>query len=246
MFRFAEKKWSEKPIDRLNNQVKPMLKPLNLKNNSENPVVSFNQQTSSINTAKPLNQAKKNLSEITQHEDLLNYIQHFDKCSIKNNCRNTVIFSGKLDSVLMIIGEAPGEEEDKQGIPFVGTSGNLLRSIFHSLNFEMDNFYLTNCVFWRPPMNRKPTMDEVLLCKPMILKQIEILKPKCILLLGAVALNMLFGEEFKITAQRGKKMFFNNIPVFATFHPYYILKMPKQKEIVVKDISNVIAFISKL
>ena len=117
--------------------------------------------------------------------------------------------------------------------------------MLESVNIDFNNIYITNCVFWRPPMNRKPTDEEILICKPMVLKQIQLIKPRFILLLGAVALKMIFGDTYSITKIRGEILNYENINVISTFHPSYILRMPKQKEIVIADLKKLNLIINK-
>jgi DNA polymerase len=231
MFKFLNKKWRENPIDRTKDN-----KQLNGKNNAvfERISTEYSDKDQLISILKTINTL----------EELKKFIENFNGCPVlKKKSNNTVVSSGELGAKLMIIGEAPGEEEDIQKLPFVGVSGKLLTSMLDSLGLQ--DRYITNCVFWRPEFNRKPSAEEIDICKPLVLKQIELVKPKCILLLGAVALNMMFGDEYTITKYRGKLLRFHSQTVFATFHPSYILRMPRQKEIVLKDLEIVKQFLSK-
>lgn len=217
-----EKTWAEDPIDR---------------KKKSNPLF--------YDDVKDTIDKIENLDQITDFNKLIDYIKNFENCDLKKNA-NTVIYSGNINSDLLIIGEAPGEEEDKQQVPFVGASGKLLKQMLMECNIDSENIYITNCVFWRPLMNRKPTLDEIKICKPMVLKQIEIIKPKYILLLGSVALNMLFDDTYMITKIRGQILQYENYTVLATFHPSYVLRMPKQKDLVLEDIRKLSSILNNV
>lgn len=220
MFKFLEKKWAEKPINRKK-------KPPQVSGCENFQELSFDQG------------ATNKLEAIGSLSELTDYIKKFDKCLIKKHAKHTVVYSGAIKTPLMIIGEAPGAEENETGLPFVGASGKLLKEMLKSMEIDTEKIYITNCVFWQPPMNRKPTAEEIELCRPMVMKQIELLQPKLILLLGAVALNMMFGEDFYITRCRGKELKFQHYKVLATFHPSYVLRMPKQKALVLSDLQKI-------
>ena len=224
MFKFIEKKWSEVPINR--KRKNPEIFTENFKKNDQ-PNKSFDP-----------------LGHIYDIQQLVQYVQNFDGCQIKKQTKNTVVCCGPANADLMIIGEAPGEAEDNIGAPFVGDSGVLLKNLTSQVGLVFEDSFVTNCVFWRPPNNRKPTQDEIFLCRPMILKQISLVNPKIILLLGSVALNMLFNEQQPITKIRGTKLIFEGKTVVATFHPSYILHMPRQKQIVLEDLGLVKTLLS--
>ena len=136
----------------------------------------------------------------------------------------------------MLIGEAPGKDEDKLGKPFIGAAGQLLDKMLHSINLNRDKVYITNIIPWRPPENRTPNSEEILQCLPFIQKHIEIIKPKIILLLGGTASKAILTSEIGIMKLRGKWYEYKSlnlekpISVLATFHPAFLLRSPAFKK----------------
>lgn len=152
--------------------------------------------------------------------------------------RQTVVFGeGNSDAQLMIIGEAPGADEDKQGKPFVGRSGKFLTKILISLGIDRNEIFITNSVKCRPPQNRKPTPLESKTCKDVLLiNQINIIKPKVICTLGSAAIESLLEKSIKISEKRGSHLYFNSIIVIPTYHPAYILRNQKMIDVFKNDI----------
>lgn len=148
-----------------------------------------------------------------------------------------VFGEGNPDASVLFIGEAPGREEDLQGRPFVGRSGKLLDRVIQLVGSKRDEVYITNVVKIRPPNNRKPSPQEILAGKQLLLNQIKIIRPHAICTLGSSALEGLLGHPIKITAMRGKKIDWNGIPVIPTYHPAYILRNPEELQALVDDIS---------
>jgi len=170
-------------------------------------------------------------------DELKEIVFNFEGCNLKKTATNTVFCDGVISSKIMLIGEAPGANEDLQGRPFCGDSGKLLDLMFKSINLSRDkNLYISNCIFWRPPGNRKPTDEEIEICKPFIEKHIALINPKLLILVGGTALNALIDKKANITNFR--KIFFDYsnpytpIPLkaFAIFHPAYLLRQPMQKK----------------
>jgi len=156
--------------------------------------------------------------------------------------KNLVFSDGSYLSEVMIIGEAPGEMEDKMKIPFVGRAGKLLDKMLSSINLSRNDCYITNVVNFRPEENKKPTFDEIIIFKPLLFKHIEIIMPKKILLLGATAAQAVLDHEGPLYVVRGnwKKITINKnyFNVLTTFHPAYLLRQPNAKKIVRKDLLN--------
>ena len=153
------------------------------------------------------------------------------KCPNLASSRKNVVFGvGTIHTELMLVGEAPGADEDIQGEPFVGKAGQLLTKIIQTMNFSRDTVYIANVLKCRPDTpgqaygNRKPTPEEMSTCLPFLLAQIEIIKPKVIVALGATAMEGLFGKPIPIMKTRGTWQTFRNIPVMPTFHPAYLLR----------------------
>ncbi len=143
----------------------------------------------------------------------------------------TMVFSdGDSESPLMFIGEAPGQEEDKQGKPFVGESGKLLESMLNAGGIYRKNYYITNILPWRPPNNRTPLPNEIKLMQPYILNHIEIINPKIVVLIGSVAYKAVMNETKAITSVRGDFIECNGRLYMPVFHPSYLLRSPSKKK----------------
>ena len=127
------------------------------------------------------------LKNIKTIDELAKFIKKSNQCLLKNTAKKTVIADGNAEAKLMIIGEAPGREEDEQGKPFVGQAGQLLNKMLAAINLQREDVYITNVIPWRPPNNRTPTSEEILQCLPYLQKHIEIIKPNFLLLLGVTA-----------------------------------------------------------
>ena len=142
---------------------------------------------------------------------------------------NFVCGQGNPNAHLMLLGEAPGKHEDETGLPFVGKSGMLLTKTLSCIGVDRNNIFITNSVKCRPPLNRKPTLEESRIYKNLfLLKEIEIIKPKVICTLGSTALETLLEEPVKITTLRGKELAFQDSILIPTYHPAYILRNPKE------------------
>ena len=149
----------------------------------------------------------------------------------------TIVFGeGNPDANLMLVGEAPGQQEDEQGRPFVGRSGMLLNKVLDVANMPRDEVFITNIVKTRPPNNRKPTAQEIEASLPLLLDQIKIIRPKLICTLGASSLQGLLGRSVQITKERGKALDFMSTKLLPTYHPAYILRNPKELNTLVQDI----------
>jgi DNA polymerase len=157
-------------------------------------------------------------------------------CTLKKTARSTVFSDGTPGSDVMIIGEAPGQEEDAQGKPFVGQSGQLLDCMLRAIGIWRQDVYISNIVFWRPPGNRTPTSDEIAFCLPYVEAHIKLISPKVLLLLGGVAVRTILNTVEPITRVRGTMHMYSGIKVIATYHPAYLLRSPAQKHIVFQDL----------
>ena len=192
------------------------------------------------------------LEDIVTIKELSNYINRSDKCLLKNSAKKTVIADGNPASKLMIIGEAPGVEEDKMGKPFVGEAGKLLDKMLNFIFLSRSkNFYITNIVFWRPPGNRTPNNQEINVCLPYVKEHINIISPQLIILLGNIAAKSLLQTDQGITKIRGKKFFYfdneNNLKIETVpiFHPAYLLRNPIEKKHIWEDLKNIYEIIKK-
>ena len=173
-------------------------------------------------------------------DDLKQMMADFDRCPLKATATNMVFGAGNRQAELMIIGEAPGAEEDRQGLPFVGASGHLLDLMLKSIGLNRSDVYITNILPWRPPGNRKPSEDEIALFTPFVRQHIDLIKPKVLLLLGRSAGSALMNTNAGITKTRGHWMSYANgnstVPVMASFHPAFLLRSPAQKKLAWRDL----------
>ena len=162
------------------------------------------------------------------------------RCKLHELGRRQVVFGvGNPDADLMFVGEAPGADEDIQGIPFVGKAGQLLTKMIAAINFERDQVYIANVIKCRPPQNRNPEPDEVETCEPFLFQQIDAIKPKVIVALGSFAAKALLRSNDSISRLRGRVYDFRGAKLIPTFHPAYLLRNPSSKRDVWEDMKAV-------
>ncbi len=168
-------------------------------------------------------------------ESLKRSIINLKNCNLKKTAKNVVFCDGNPKSRIMLIGEAPGANEDEEGLPFVGRAGILLDKMLASINLDRKKVYISNIVNYRPPENRRPTDEEIKRYLPFVTKHIEIINPKILVLLGSTAMNALIGKEIVISKMRGKwleKEFGScKTSVIITFHPAFLMRQPAQKKL---------------
>ena len=166
-----------------------------------------------------------------------------NNCELKNRAKNIVFCDGNPNSKIMLIGEAPGANEDEEGLPFVGRAGALLDKMLAAIDLDRKKVYISNIINFRPPDNRRPTDDEIRRYLPFITKHIEIINPKILVLLGSTAMNALIGNEVVISKMRGKwieKKFGNcKTSVIITFHPAFLMRQPAQKKMAWVDLKMI-------
>lgn len=162
-------------------------------------------------------------------EELNNLIKDCKKCPLHKSRNKFVFGTGNPDADVMVVGEGPGAEEDKQGEPFVGRAGKLLNDILKAIKFEREEVYIANIVKSRPPGNRTPTSDEMNACFPYLNKQIELIKPKLILALGLTAAQGLLKKRDSLTKMRGNIYEYKGIKTMVTYHPAALLRNPNWK-----------------
>jgi len=201
----------------------------------------------------PLNEivaaAKKAAQSAKTIDELRKAVENFDGCGLKKMATNTVFADGNQNSNIMVIGEAPGNHEDLQGIPFCGDSGKLLDDMFRAINLDRTKLYITNVIFWRPPGNRKPTEEEQAICRPFVERHIELFAPKVLVLVGATAMSAVLGINDPVTGVRGK--FLDYAPPFLTkktkafviFHPSYLMRQSSKKKTAWLDMLELERFI---
>ena len=192
-----------------------------------------------IYNSKAINRYKKDNYEISEDkakslELLKKTILDIRNCDLKKQAKNIVFGDGNPKSKIMLIGEAPGANEDEEGLPFVGRAGMLLDKMLAAINLDRKKVYISNIINYRPPENRRPTDEEIKRYLPFITKHIEIINPKILVLLGSTAMNALIGNDVVISKMRGKwieKEFGNcKTSVIITFHPAFLMRQPAQKK----------------
>jgi uracil-DNA glycosylase len=189
-------------------------------------------------------------SKSKELQELKDKITNIKNCELKKNSINIVFSDGDPNSKIMIVGEGPGANEDLEGVPFIGKTGELLDKMLQSINLDRDNIYITNVVNYRPPENRNPTAEEIARYLPYLTKHIEIINPKILILLGSSALNAVIGGEQKISEIRGqwidKKIGKCNTSVIVSFHPAFLMRQPNQKAMSWVDLKMIRKRISDL
>jgi DNA polymerase len=192
--------------------------------------------TEAETTAKALAAAAKDLAALREA------MAGFDLCPLKKTAANTVFGAGNPAADIMLVGEAPGADEDRQGQPFVGVSGQLLDRMLASIGLDRDTVYITNMLAWRPPGNRKPTGEETAMCLPFIRRHIELVAPKILVFVGGTAATTLLDSRDGITRMRGRWFDYAvggegadagnpAIPAMPIFHPAYLLRQPALKRL---------------
>lgn len=176
-------------------------------------------------------------------EALETAIRDFDGCDLKLTAKNTVVARGEPQAKIMLIGEAPGRDEDLQGQPFVGAAGQLLDTMLRAAGFDpVRDVYITNMLFWRPPGNRTPQQQELQLCLPFAERHIELVAPRYLLFLGGTSAKALLAETRGITRLRGQWLAYQHaglpapLPAMPLFHPAYLLRQPAQKRLAWRDL----------
>lgn len=199
-----------------------------------------------------MQQARKLADAATTIDELKSMVENFAGCGLKNLATNTVFADGVRDAKVALIGEAPGANEDKQGIPFCGESGKLLDKMIETIGLSREsNTYITNTVFWRPPANRRPTTEEIDICRPFVEKHIALLNPDLIILVGSVAATSLLGKHAGISNIRKNSYSYSNryisnpVAMKALFHPAYLLRQPSQKKSTWFDLIRIQQFLKE-
>ena len=172
-------------------------------------------------------------------EDLEKLTKQCKKCKLCTTRQNVVFGVGNINAKVMFIGEGPGADEDKLGEPFVGRAGQLMNKAFDVVGIKREEVYIANIVKCRPPHNRDPEKDEIKACMDYLRNQVLIIKPKMIVLLGRIALQNILGEEYKITASRGKWVEKKGILYMPTWHPAALLRDETKKIDFLEDLKMV-------
>jgi uracil-DNA glycosylase family 4 len=205
----------------------------------ENPINRLKNTTNNLKTENNVKQIDKEkaLAELKMK------INSIEDCSFKNNSEKVVLGDGNINSSIMLIGEAPGAEEDKTGLTFVGEAGDLLKKMLIAINIKKENIYSTYAVNFRPPEDRKPTSIEIKRYSQFLQLHISIIRPKIIILMGSTAMESLTGLNSKISIERGiwKEVIIKNTSynVIITFNPSYLLRIPENKKYSWEDLKKI-------
>jgi len=201
----------------------------------------------------PVADARRIAGEASTLAALRSAIQRFDGCTLKAGAKNTAVCDGAFDAPVMIVGEAPGADEDIQGLPFVGRAGKLLDKMLETIGLSRKtNVYITNLVYWRPPGNREPSTTEMEVCSPFLKRQIELKQPKILLTAGKFATSALLNTTDGIMRLRGRKLRYTQdglaepIPCVPLLHPAYLLRRPEDKSKAWDDLRTIAALCDQL
>lgn len=210
------------------------------------PVGPLESADAAISGARSLANAAQTLA------DLARALEGFEGCALKHTATHLVFGDGNPKARVMLVGEAPGADEDRQGKPFVGVSGQLLDRMLAAIGLDRSGVYITNLLPWRPPGNRAPTSDEIHACLPFTERHIELVDPEIVVFVGGVAAKTLLGRSEGITRLRGQWIDYSSahlarpIPAIALFHPAYLLRSPAQKRLAWRDLLAIKARIQGL
>lgn len=182
-------------------------------------------------------EAKKAAADCTTLDELRSALESFEGCPLKATATNLVFSDGNPEAGIMVIGEAPGADEDREGIPFSGDIGQFFAKMLSYIGLKSsDDYYLTNIINWRPPGNRTPSDSELEMLEPFLKRHIELVNPKILIFVGGLVAKTLLNESQGITKLRGKWHDYKqdgmeaSIPAYAVFHPAYLLRQPMQKK----------------
>ena len=183
-----------------------------------------------------ISQAEQNKANL---DSLKKEVRACRRCELSETRKNVVFGSGNPKASLMFVGEAPGMDEDLQGLPFVGRAGKLLTKIIESIGLKREGVYIANILKCRPPQNRNPLPAEIVTCEGFLIKQIELIKPKVICALGKFAAQTLLRSAEPISRIRGKFYDYHGAKLISTFHPAYLLRNPNEKRVVWEDMKKI-------
>ena len=190
-----------------------------------------------IGDALALARAATNLAELKAA------LERFEGCALKKSATNTVFADGNPESRILFIGEAPGRDEDRQGLPFVGRAGKLLDKMLAAIGLDRSSAYITNVLNWRPPDNREPSPEEAAMALPFLRRHIELVDPLVMILLGGTSVRHVMGRSDGIMKTRGRWQDYNvagrMVPVMPTLHPAYLLRQPAHKKLAWRDLQAV-------
>lgn len=243
----------EAPVDRFSVAPPPAQKPSKIATPRpgtaiKNPTIAKHAEAVSLSTAPGA--ARALAASCNTLAELKAALENFEGCDLKRLAANTVFADGNPDADIMFIGEAPGRDEDREGLPFVGRAGKLLDKMLGALGLDRTKVYITNVLPWRPPQNRDPSPEEAAVCLPFLRRHIELAEPQVLVLLGAVAVRHVLGLTEGIMRVRGRWEIYQTesraIPVMPTLHPAYLLRQPIAKRLAWRDLLAVAAKIEEI
>ncbi|MGB6087230.1 uracil-DNA glycosylase, partial [Parvibaculum sp.] len=193
-----------------------------------------------LEDAQAAESAREIAARCTTLDELREALATFEGCPLRYTAKNLVFADGNPQARLMMIGEAPGRDEDLRGLPFVGRAGQLLDSMLASIGLDRSSVYIINTLPWRPPGNRTPTPAEHAVCMPFVERHVELVNPDIIVLLGGVSAKQMLHTDTGIMRLRGKwasiKVGEREVPALPTLHPAYLLRQPAQKRLAWRDL----------
>ena len=211
--------------------------------NSIEPNFTFNKKPLNRFMFNDTNLKKNDLKKIDQINELKKQINSIQNCNLKDNSQNLILGDGNFDSQIMIIGEAPGLEEEKTSRPFQGEAGLLLKKMLSAINIKIENVYSCYAVNFRPPEDRKPTSQEIKRYSVFLKNHISIIDPKIVILFGNTAMESITSSNLKISNERGKwkEIILKNktYQLIATFNPSYLLRFPENKKFSWEDLKKI-------
>lgn len=206
-----------------------------------------NMSAEAVSLSTPAGAARALAAGCGTLDELRQALINFDGCGdLKRGAKNMVFADGNPGHGIMLIGEAPGRDEDEQGLPFVGRAGKLLDRMLAAIGLDRSKVYITNVLNWRPPQNREPSPEEAAACLPFLHRHIALAQPKLIVLLGAVSVRHVLGLNEGIMRARGRWETYQNpqlghpVPVMPTLHPAFLLRQPGAKRLVWRDLLTIL------
>jgi DNA polymerase len=200
----------------------------------------------------PVESARSLAAEARSVGELRGAVESFQGCALKTTARTTVFSDGLDEAKVLLIGEAPGKDEDEQGKPFVGRSGQLLDRLMASIGLDRrSNLLISNTIYWRPPGNRTPTQGEIAVCLPFVERLIELVRPQMLILAGGSAAQVMLRREEGVMRMRGRKLVYakegqDSVNTMVMLHPAYLLRRPQEKRLAWGDLLLLEAWLEEL
>ena len=207
------------------------------------PDFSFNKKPLNRFYASSNNNAQEISNKAEKLSELKSKINSIENCNLKDNSKKLILGNGNINSSIMLIGEAPGKEEDETGLAFRGDVGELLKKMLHAIQIKIENVYISYSINFRPPEDRKPTSQEIKRYSVFLKEHISIINPKILILMGSTAMEAVTGLNNKISNERGnwKEIILKNktFPIMITFSPSYLIRFPENKKYSWEDLKKI-------